>query len=120
MRVCMYVCVCERENMCVCVCHDLNPANYTTHTHTHTQPIVAWCIGTCADMFPYEVQFGHAGACANAKAETAHAKNAALREQGVHVPENFEQFPRCVCVCVCVYVCSNICMCMCVCVCVCA
>lgn len=22
------------------------------------KPLVAWCIGTCASMFPYEVQFG--------------------------------------------------------------
>jgi ATP citrate (pro-S)-lyase len=29
-----------------------------------TKPLVAWCIGTCASLFPYEVQFGHAGACA--------------------------------------------------------
>jgi ATP citrate (pro-S)-lyase len=28
------------------------------------KPLVAWCIGTCASLFPYEVQFGHAGACA--------------------------------------------------------
>jgi len=29
-----------------------------------TKPLIAWCIGTCASLFPYEVQFGHAGACA--------------------------------------------------------
>ena len=29
-----------------------------------TKPIVAWCIGTCADMFTTDVQFGHAGASA--------------------------------------------------------
>ena len=29
-----------------------------------TKPLVAWCIGTCASIFPFEVQFGHAGACA--------------------------------------------------------
>lgn len=23
-----------------------------------TKPMVAWCIGTCAKIFPYEVQFG--------------------------------------------------------------
>ena len=66
------------------------------------KPIVAWCIGTCAKMFTSEVkrrqrqillilcdvcythkhihitpqvQFGHAGACANAERETADAKN---------------------------------------------
>ena len=39
------------------------------------KPIVVWCIGTCAKMFTSEVQFGHAGACANAERETADAKN---------------------------------------------
>ena len=34
-----------------------------------TKPLIAWCIGTCAKIFPYEVQFGHAdlGAISNAK-----------------------------------------------------
>mmetsp|Transcript_13222 Transcript_13222/g.39330 ORF Transcript_13222/g.39330 Transcript_13222/m.39330 type:complete len:1116 (-) Transcript_13222:129-3476(-) len=54
-----------------------------------SKPIVAWCIGTCASIFPYEVQFGHAGACARGNSETAAAKNAALRAAGVHVPETF-------------------------------
>src|SRR5690242_6090020 len=31
-----------------------------------TKPLVAWCIGTCADHITSEVQFGHAGASANA------------------------------------------------------
>jgi len=57
-----------------------------------TKPIVAWCIGTCAKMFPYDVQFGHAGALANAKSETADAKNTALREAGAVVPPSFDQF----------------------------
>ena len=39
------------------------------------KPIIAWCIGTCAKMFTSEVQFGHAGACANAERETADVKN---------------------------------------------
>eukprot|EP00968_Pinguiococcus_pyrenoidosus_P011921 scaffold1004_cov269-Pinguiococcus_pyrenoidosus.AAC.13 len=54
-----------------------------------TKPIIAWCIGTCASIFPYEVQFGHAGACARGNSETAAAKNAALKEAGVHVPDTF-------------------------------
>ena len=29
-----------------------------------TKPLIAWCIGTCASAFSFEVQFGHAGACA--------------------------------------------------------
>ena len=39
------------------------------------KPLVAWCIGTCANMFSSEVQFGHAGASANSEKETAIAKN---------------------------------------------
>ncbi|CAG2104337.1 unnamed protein product, partial [Medioppia subpectinata] len=55
-----------------------------------TKPVVAWCIGTCAGMFTSEVQFGHAGACANSDRETALAKNRALAEAGVHVPNTFD------------------------------
>lgn len=40
-----------------------------------SKPMVAWCIGTCASIFPYEVQFGHAGALARGNMETAMAKN---------------------------------------------
>jgi ATP citrate (pro-S)-lyase len=50
------------------------------------KPIVGWCIGTCAKIFPYEVQFGHAGACATGNLETADAKNLALKGRGVFVP----------------------------------
>ena len=56
------------------------------------KPLVAWCIGTCASIFPFEVQFGHAGSLANADMETALAKNKALREAGAHVPESFFRF----------------------------
>jgi len=56
-----------------------------------TKPIVAWCIGTCAKMFTSEVQFGHAGSCANAEAETAVAKNEALKIVGAHVPASFDE-----------------------------
>ena len=55
-----------------------------------TKPLVAWCTGTCARVFPYEVQFGHAGALAHGNSETAAAKNAALRAAGAIVPANFE------------------------------
>ncbi|KJE94236.1 ATP citrate-lyase [Capsaspora owczarzaki ATCC 30864] len=55
-----------------------------------TKPLVAWCIGTCASMFTSEVQFGHAGACANADNETAVAKNKALRDAGAIVPSSFD------------------------------
>jgi ATP citrate (pro-S)-lyase len=54
------------------------------------KPLVAWCIGTCAGMFASEVQFGHAGACANSDRETATAKNKALKEAGAHVPNSFD------------------------------
>ncbi|XP_069607885.1 ATP-citrate synthase isoform X2 [Ranitomeya imitator] len=56
-----------------------------------TKPIVCWCIGTCATMFSSEVQFGHAGACANQASETAVAKNQALKEAGVFVPRSFDE-----------------------------
>ncbi len=59
-----------------------------------TKPIVAWAIGTCASMFKTEVQFGHAGSMANSLAETATAKNAAMREAGFIVPDTFEDFPE--------------------------
>lgn len=58
------------------------------------KPIIAWCVGTCAKLFPYEVQFGHAGALAGADSETADAKNRALREAGAIVPDTFEEFGR--------------------------
>lgn len=54
------------------------------------KPLVAWCIGTCASMFSSEVQFGHAGACANSSRETASAKNEALAKAGAHVPSTFD------------------------------
>ncbi|GAX13952.1 citryl-CoA lyase [Fistulifera solaris] len=57
-----------------------------------SKPMVAWCIGTCASIFPFEVQFGHAGALAHGNLETARAKNQALKEAGAHVPENFFEF----------------------------
>ncbi|XP_017576707.1 ATP-citrate synthase [Pygocentrus nattereri] len=56
-----------------------------------TKPVVCWCIGTCATMFASEVQFGHAGACANQASETAVAKNKALKEAGAFVPRSFDE-----------------------------
>ncbi|XP_065090279.1 ATP-citrate synthase isoform X2 [Ochlerotatus camptorhynchus] len=55
-----------------------------------TKPLIAWCIGTCAGMFTSEVQFGHAGSCANSDRETAAAKNKALTDAGAHVPDSFD------------------------------
>lgn len=56
------------------------------------KPLVAWCIGTCADYITSEVQFGHAGASANATRETAANKNAALKAAGAFVPQSFDDF----------------------------
>jgi ATP citrate (pro-S)-lyase len=55
-----------------------------------TKPLVAWVMGTCASIFPYEVQFGHAGAMARGNLETAAAKNSALLEAGADVPKSFD------------------------------
>ncbi|MFP4486097.1 MAG: citrate/2-methylcitrate synthase [Campylobacterales bacterium] len=58
-----------------------------------TKPIIAWCIGTIAKHFSSGVQFGHAGASANAELETAEAKNKAMKEAGIYVPESFNDLP---------------------------
>ncbi|OLL23321.1 putative ATP-citrate synthase subunit 1 [Neolecta irregularis DAH-3] len=58
------------------------------------KPMIAWAIGTCADMFTTEVQFGHAGSFANSKLETAKSKNEAMKKAGIHVPSTFEQLPQ--------------------------
>ena len=36
-----------------------------------TKPVIAWCIGTCSNMFSSDIQFGHAGAHASSVFETA-------------------------------------------------
>lgn len=56
-----------------------------------TKPLIAWCIGTCSSMFTSEVQFGHAGSCANSEMETANAKNEALKKAGAKVPVSFDE-----------------------------
>jgi len=58
-----------------------------------TKPVIAWCIGTIAKHFSSGVQFGHAGASANADRETAAAKNKAMAEAGIHVPASFNDLP---------------------------
>jgi len=55
-----------------------------------TKPMVAWVTGTCTKVFPSEVQFGHAGAMARGEAETADAKNAALKDAGAYVPSSYD------------------------------
>jgi ATP citrate (pro-S)-lyase len=57
-----------------------------------TKPLVMWVSGTCADIFPWEVQFGHAGAKAGSPVESARSKNQALKEAGIIVPHSFEEF----------------------------
>merc|ERR1719498_1509466 len=54
-----------------------------------TKPVIAWCVGTCASAFIYDVQFGHAGAQARGDMEKARAKNKAMKEGGIVVPSSF-------------------------------
>uniref|UniRef100_A0A7S0D1I8 ATP-citrate synthase n=1 Tax=Amorphochlora amoebiformis TaxID=1561963 RepID=A0A7S0D1I8_9EUKA len=61
-----------------------------------TKPLVALCTGTCASAFSYEVQFGHAGACAQGESETASAKNTALKKAGAVVPNSFNEMGLCI------------------------
>lgn len=56
------------------------------------KPLVMWVTGTCAKVLPGQVQFGHAGAKADSAKETADAKNQALREAGVIVPNSFDDY----------------------------
>ena len=35
-----------------------------------TKPVIGWCMGTSADYFTDDVQFGHAGASANSEFES--------------------------------------------------
>lgn len=58
------------------------------------KPVVIWVTGTCSKVFPSEVQFGHAGAMARGEAETADAKNAALKGAGAYVPSSFDDFGK--------------------------
>ncbi len=59
-----------------------------------TKPIIAWCIGTIAKHYSSGVQFGHAGASANAERETAESKNRAMKEAGIFVPDSFNDLPK--------------------------
>lgn len=55
-----------------------------------TKPVVAWVTGTCAAIFPTEVQFGHAGAKSGLQKESAQEKNKALKDAGAIVPNSFD------------------------------
>jgi ATP citrate (pro-S)-lyase len=57
-----------------------------------TKPLVMWVTGTCAKAFKSEVQFGHAGAKVTEEAESADAKNAALRRAGAIVPDSYDDY----------------------------
>lgn len=56
-----------------------------------TKPLIMWVSGTCAEIFPWEVQFGHAGAKSGKEEESAKVKNQALKSAGIIVPDSFEQ-----------------------------
>jgi len=56
--------------------------------------LVMWVTGTSIKYMPKGIQFGHAGAKADAGRETAEAKNAALREIGVVVPKSFDDYDQ--------------------------
>ncbi|MBD3841186.1 MAG: ATP citrate synthase [Campylobacterales bacterium] len=58
-----------------------------------TKPVIGWCIGTIAKYYSAGVQFGHAGASANAERETAEAKNKAMAQAGIYVPSSFNDLP---------------------------
>jgi ATP-citrate lyase alpha-subunit len=53
-----------------------------------TKPVIAYCIGSSAESQKQGVQFGHAGASANSEMETATAKNLAMKQAGIHVPDS--------------------------------
>ncbi len=59
-----------------------------------TKPLVIWVTGTCSKAFKTEVQFGHAGAKAGCDAETADAKNAALKRAGAIVPNSYDDYDQ--------------------------
>lgn len=54
---------------------------------------LTWKFHFSSNMFycHLQVQFGHAGACANQASETAVAKNQALRDAGAYVPKSFDE-----------------------------
>jgi ATP citrate (pro-S)-lyase len=57
-----------------------------------TKPVVSWVMGTSAGFFEGNVQFGHAGSCANSSSEGAVFKNQFMRACGAYVPETFEAY----------------------------
>jgi len=55
------------------------------------KPLIMWVAGASAELFPWQVQFGHAAAKAGSEKEKALAKMEALREAGVLVPHTFSE-----------------------------
>lgn len=53
------------------------------------KPVVAYVTGSFAEKLNTEVQFGHAGAKANADEEKASYKNTELKKAGAFVPESY-------------------------------
>lgn len=58
------------------------------------KPLVFWAIGTSAEVFSHEVQFGHAGALKLTEEQSARFKNSQLKAVGAHVPDSFNDFGR--------------------------
>lgn len=59
-----------------------------------TKPVVFWAIGTSAEVFAYEVQFGHAGALKLEEDQSARYKNRRLKQAGAYVPASFNDFGK--------------------------
>lgn len=49
-------------------------------------------MGTSKPFFSRDIQFGHAGASATSEFESSGFKNKYMKDVGIHVPENFEEF----------------------------
>ena len=58
------------------------------------KPVIGWCMGIAASYLSENIQFGHAGASANASYESAVFKNQYMRENGILVPDTFELLPQ--------------------------
>ena len=56
------------------------------------KPLIGWCIGESANLFDSNIQFGHAGSCANNLIEHATFKNWFMKSKGIIVPNSFEDF----------------------------
>eukprot|EP00057_Strongylocentrotus_purpuratus_P035482 XP_799305.3 PREDICTED: ATP-citrate synthase [Strongylocentrotus purpuratus] len=58
---------------------------------TITKPVIAFCIGTCTDLYKQEpAYFGHSGGGTDSERESAMVKNQALAQAGAIVPDTFD------------------------------